>query len=414
MYNLLRAVALSTKIASQWVVGDFSNESVRTLFQLYRRIVLVVTLPNSSVERYIDMEQLRNTYATYPNRLSVLLQVLGQTELELLSELPGQKIGYAKYNDVYRCGYTVHLAKRGMVLPDEYPKADLPDLQLKRPGFDTDLSLVHSHCLMSVNGFFHQTDTDGTDAFIVDGGITSRYSNIGHVGMTSFLSIGALSKHPVKQANLLPKPDSLTLKSGVLITIPEEVDGKAFFLVLGGYLVFPQDGVFYQVGDHQFMLNLERLPYLERLLESMNYLDLSALRLTPSERNEHTLNVEEVWSDAVIRRYLTLSQSFFVSVNVPELFTAKIFLKQMASPGVFAAYQDPVCPLIAGFGRAAEYWKVHEDGQWAVTVVDSFARNYVFNRQPQNTLTNVTNQLAPDTPFFHSQGFLLEIGTNKD
>lgn len=411
-YTYVKARALPKRYAAQWVDVDLSEQIVSKIFSDYTEITLVLKLEDHEV--YVDFNQLRAEYASYDNRLRILLISLGNRTLETLTMIPGGKIDYVKYTDAFRVGYQVKLAKRGVVLPEGYPREDMDDLSLSRPKYPTDLGMIHTYCLVSVNGYFHQTDTNGEEAFVVDGGKSVRYKNLGHVGLTSFADIGRLTKRTIDPATILTTDPTLTLKDTLGFQIPDSVDGKSFFLVLGGYLVFPKEGVFWQTGDHSYRLNLKRIPYLERILESRNFIDLSPLGLTKSELNEEMVNIEEVWSDAVIRKYFTLSQSFFVIVDRDKLFTNSVMLRQMLIPGTFTAYQEPTYPLIAGHGRTVEYWKVKEGDHWAVTAMDTWYRNYIFNRQQQSTLKNVTGQLAMDRPFFYSQGLLLEIGAGRD
>lgn len=407
-YAYVEARALPSKPSAQWLDVDLSNVLVYEIFKSYREIVLTLTLGGTTV--YVDLNQLRAEYAAYNNTLSVLLLSIGARTLDHLDKIPGGKINYAVYTDAVRVGYRSSLTKIGVVLPQNFPKSELRDLELTRPKTDTDLSLIHTHCLASVNGMFHRTDTDGTRAFIVEGGATIQKKNTGHVGLTSFYDIGKLTKLKIDLATVASiNPDS-KLKDGLKFTVPESTEDKSFFLVLGGYLVFPHPTILWQSGLNEYQLNLTQLPYLERILESREFIDLSPLQLTESEINPKAINLEEVNSDAVVKRYLGLSQTFFVIVDRKDLFQNKRFLRQSAMPGLFTAYQEPTQPLIVGHGRAVEYWKVLEDGYWAVTAMDTWFRNYIFNRQDKDTLVNVTDQLAMDRPTFDSQGMLIEIG----
>ena len=413
MYTYVRAVALPVGIMPQWKAVDVAETAVATLYRDYRRVVVVVTQDSDTAEKIIDLTQLKTTYAAYMNVLRVLLASLN-VSLDTLDTLPTETIKYAHYTDNRRVGYSAMLAEAGYIHPENYPRSDLPDIELTRPGYDTDLSQIHKYCLVSINGFFHNTDTDGTQCWIKDGGKTARITGLPIVGMTSFMDIGLLTKRSIDIKSIVAKDAQQPLKSGVQFSIPDSVEGKSFFLVLGGYLVFPEDGVFYPSGEHEYQLNLNRLPYLERILESKSYLDLSGLGLTISEINKDNINLEELWSDTIIKKYLTLSQSFFVVVDADNLHTRKIPLRQMNTPGVFTAYQDPAYPLMVAYGRCCEYWSVYEEGVWSVTTTDSYQRHYIFDRQRQATLTNVTPQLACDKPFRHSAGVLLEIGSAKE
>lgn len=407
-YSYVSARVLPNVIGAQWQELDISEILVSVLFSKYRAIFL--TLIKDGERVYVDFDQLKAEYASYPNTINVLLLSIGGRILDTVEQLPGGKNNYVTYRDAVSVGYSVQLDKRGVQYPENFPKAELTDLRMVRTKYNTDMRLIHSHCLISINGFYHRTDSDGENLFIVDGGISVRKKNIGHTGILSFYDIGAVKKLGINKDSMVPLPSHTHLKESVVFTIPESTDGKSVLLCLGGYLVFPDANTFWKVSDHEYAVNLNFLPYLERILESGEFIDLGPLGLSASSINPANVNVDEIWSDEVIKRYFTLSQSFFIIVDTKSLFWNKLTIRQSLIPGSFVAYEDPTYPLVVGHGRTAEYWKIYEHPYWSVTVMDSWYRNYIFNRQPEDTLVNVTNQLAMDRPFFYSQGQLLEIG----
>lgn len=410
MYHYVEARVLPKTLAAQWLSRDIAQEIVANLYATYQRIVLVL-LPDGGTENvYVDLDQLQTEYATYPNTLNVLLQVLGERALDPLPRLPDATIDYIVYSDAVRVGYKAQYASRGAIYPAAFPKEAMNDLVVTRPNTSTDVTLLHSHCLVSVNGYYHMTDTDGSQLWVVDGGQTVRHLNRNHLGITSFLKLGALDKRAILDSQVQVAESYSGLKDRIAITLPADFRPKSMILVLGGYLVLPEPGVFYAVSEDEWWLDLSRLPYKERLLESRFFLNLDSLGLTPSELNSANLNLAEIWSDAVIRKYLGLSQSFLVGVDREGLFYHKKSLRQFNEPGLFTSIQEPTYPLLVGYGRTAEYWKVLEDQVWAVTVEDNFLRNYMFNELAERDLTNVTDQLENRRPFFISQGALLEIG----
>ena len=416
VYKLLSAAVLPNKVTPQWSVKSVGDIPVATLYAQHRKVVLAVGWVDPAVtdgaltEVYIDMDSLKPQYAAYTNTVNVLLQSLGDTTLDTTAAWPMKQLNYVKYSDVCQIGYKAMLVRRGFVDPDGYPREELRDIELTRPGYSTKLGSIHTHCLVSVNGFFHQTDTDGTRAYVVEGGRSVQHGHCAHIGLTSFSSIGAVRKLPIAPEAIAAKQADAPMKDGIHFSVPEDLTGCSVALVLGGYLIFPEESIFYPVGDGCFELNIDRLPYLERIIESSHWIDLSSLGLTKSPINEMLFNPTELWSDAVLTKYLLLSQSFLVVIENDSVFTNKLHLRQANFPGFFTCLEKPVYPLIASFGRCAEYWRTYEDRFWTITAMDTFRRNYVFNRQSENTLVNVTNQLAPDVPYQKSLSYLLEIG----
>lgn len=412
MYTYLSSRLLPNETNAQWVEKDISQAIVKEIFIQYREIYLQLDRDGAAI--FVDLNQLRAKYASYNNRLSVLLQSLGNTGLDTVAGFPQGQNYYAVYQNAFRVGYSAKLAERGIYHAPGYPRELLPDIELSRELQETDLSLLHSHCLVSVNGYYHMTDTDGKRAWIVDGGKSSQAAATGHIGIYSFMSIGQLHKEALDIAAIEPSDTGKPLFEGAILHTTRPVDNQSFFLVLGGYLVFPQPQVFWQITETSFGIRLKELRYLERISESLRYINLDSLQLTASDIHQQLLNIDELTSDAVIRRYFGLSQSYFVSVDAPPLFVNKKFLRQMKAPGIFTAFQEPRYPLIMGSGRAVEYWKVNEGHYWAVSAADSFYRNYIFDRQHLRTLSNVTPSNSFDRPFFYSQGLLLEVGVFKE
>jgi hypothetical protein len=411
MYNFVKALCLSRSIGSQWKEMDIQDILVYDLFNIYTGIYLELSnifLPGTV---YVDMNTLRTEFSSYQGTLNEWLFELGTRALPTVPNLPNSQVKYVRYSDAIRSGYKIGITKIGSNLPDNYPAMGMEDLKVWRPRYTTDIKLLHSHCLLSVNGYYHRTDADENSAYVYQGATTLRKSKDNHLGILSFLDIGKVTKVPIKFDEIYAQDATSSLRLRTYVKLDQDLTGKSVFLVLGGYLVFPDENIFWQSSDNMFALNFSGIPMLERYFESHNYLDLSGLGLPQNTNNPAMVNVDDFFSDEIIKRYLTLSQSFFVVVDAPNLFTNKISLRHCNIPGMFTAYQDPTYPLIVNYGKVAEYWKVKENNRWSVNVTDSFFRNFVLTTNPIHQLVNVTDQKIPSKPFYFSHGHLLEIGS---
>lgn len=408
-YTILATLSLARTFGAAWSKDDLSKQVVSTLFENYQKVYL--TLKNSVLTDplYVDMDSLKEEFGAYSGTLAQLIIDYKDRTFETVSALPTDKLGHVNYSDAFRAGYKVDLTIAGRNLPDNFPQDDKTDLIITRPSYTTDVSKLHTHCMVSVNGFFHNTDTDGTNAFVYDGAETMRKSRNNNLGISSFLNVGKLTKTKFTKDSLYTSSNTSHLKDKVLFSIDQDLTGKSFFLVLGGYLIYPDDESFYQTGPNSFALDLMKIPYLERIFESRHFIDLSSLGLEGAGDDEDNVIIDMVYSDDTITKYFLLSQSFFVTVDSQYLLYNHIQIRNAPMPGMFVAYQDPIYPLFVGYGRLAEYWKVEEDGQWSVTVQDSFLRNYVISEQPQRAGVIANDNKLSFRPFDHSRGFLLEI-----
>lgn len=405
MYSFVNAIGLARSIGSQWHEVDLSNILVFDIFTTYTKVYLVLANPSLPDDVFVDIDILRQEFSSYNGTLNQLLVTLDNRTLATVPALPSTAVKVARYSDATRSNYKIDLTKIGVVTPDNYPASELDDIEITRPLYPTDLSLLHTHCLISVNGYYHLTDTDGERAYVYNAAKTLRQSRCNHVGILSFLDIGALQKVIIDPDNIYPQVPTSSLSERIFFDVSQDLTNKSYLLVLGGYLVFPSENVFWQSGEHTLALDINQLQYPERIQESSLYMDLSALGLTSLD----PIDSVELFSDEIIKNYLTLKESYLVVIDTPNLMTNKIFLRHSHLPGMFTAYQDPTLPLIVNYGKVAEYWKTYEDSFWSVTVNDSFLRNYVLSQQPIYQQPLLNDHLLPHVPYQHSHGYLLEI-----
>jgi len=409
VYTYVRALALSRSIGSQWAEVNLQDKLVFDIFQTYSKVYLVLSNPTLTTNVNVDMDILKPLYSSYSEPLSNLLVLLGNATLETVPTLPNSNVTFAKYSDAIRAGYKIKPCIAGTVTPENYPASELKDLTLTRDNYSTNMELIHDYCLVSVNGYFHWTDATPTAAYAYDGADTMRKSKINHLGILSFLDVGKLTKIKLDPVNIKPVTAGTTLREKINFSVTEQLDNKSYALVLGGYLILPQENVFWRSGEHGFTLDINRISYIERLFESSQYLDLSDMNLTRTTLGDNVYSTDELMSDDKIKLYMTLSQSFLVLIDVPNLVSNKIYIRHSNLPGMFTTYQDPVYPLVVGYGKVAEYWKTQEDGHWAVSVEDSYSRNFVISQQPTKQGRTVSDNLLASNPFFHGRGFLLEL-----
>lgn len=382
MYTYVSAHVVSARPNSQFETKDIATTRINEVFAANRLILLTVTHPAVQDPFVVSLEPLRLTYSQSLDYIQVVLNGLGDTALPVVDFDPSSSIRYAKYSDARRVGYRVELANMGQNYPDNYPEEALMDVVLSRPTYNTDMALLHTHALMSVNGFYHMTATDNTKAYILDGGKSYRVANKNHFGIWSFFDIGAVEKVPLDPLDIVPADPTKNLKDKIRFSVDVDLTGKSVFLVLGGYLVFQQDNIFTQVNDNSFLLDIKNLPHAARIMESDKFIDLSSLELTRPVDDNTTYSVTEIFSDEVLRKYLTLSQSFLVVVDTPSLNVEKMELRETGTYSVFTTVQEPLYPLIIGNGRQIEYWRKQEEGAWALLIGDEFAKNYMALMQP--------------------------------
>ena len=414
MYTLQSSLCLPRTSGAQWGIVDLANAMVYDIFNIYEKVYLTLRIPQSMDPIYVNFNELADEYANFSGTLTQLLIAIGDLTLPTVLQLPNASIKYARFSDSVQAGYKVDTCIIGTNVPANYPRDEKKDLVLTRPGFSNmDMTLIHDYCLVTVNGYLHRTDGSQSAAYVYDGGTTMRKSRMNYVGLLSFLDIGKITKVPITKDMIYTQASDSNLKERTYLWLNQDIEGKTVLLSIGGYLFMPQDQMFWQSGEHTFAINWSSYPIIERLFESQRFLDLSSLGLDIDPKNPSLTNVTQFLSDETLKAYMTLSQSFFIIVETDNIFSNKKFAQNTLTPGRLISYENPINPLFVGYGKMAEYFKVQEDGLYAMHVEDSLYRNYIISSRPEKQLANVNNALNPQRPFDFSNGFMLEIGSYK-
>lgn len=412
MYSYSYSVVLERTIGSQWKSIDLTAMTVFDIYDRYSKTVHALTHPvvNNGAPIFVDFTALHSTYAGFVGTLSAWLTSIGDIMLPLLERAPASDIRYVRYEDAVRAGYKANLAKIGFNYPSSYPASSLPDLEITRPKTATDVTRLHTRALVSVNGYMHLTDTDGSKTWVKDGGKSLRKAKMNQFGIISFDRVGNLEKIPVLERMVYPEVHNRPLIEHIMIKLDAPIGDRVFMLSVGGYLQMPEEGVCWQTGDDSIGLCMDRLPYVQRYYESSQYLNLDSLGLDTLEGSPGTINEDQLKSDEVLVKYMTLSQTFVVLVDIGYIFTRRLYMRSSSLPGMYTSYQEPTYPQITGYGKVSEYWKVKEDGYWSVNVVDGISDNYVYNYGDGRGGDVINDHRLPGSRFEHSQGYLLEIG----
>lgn len=411
MYTYVKATSLKRTIGAQW-----SNEDIRTiplnlLFYECSHVYLELSNPALSSHVYVNMNSYRTEFGSSPLTVQDWLIHIGSRTLTTVDSVPSTDVKYVKYNDAFRSKYKINRCKIGVNYPNNYPEEELKDLVLTRPEMPSVVPLLHKKCLITINGFVHMTDTDEFDeCYVVDGASSMRARNDNQMGILSFEDFGDLRKVKIDPLTIRGQALNAPLRDRIYFDIPGNLDNKSYILVLGGIMFFVQPDVFWRSGTNTFALDINRINYTELLFDMEHFLDIASLGLLKEANNPNVWDTANIYSDAVIKKYLTMNQSFMVIVDKPLLLTNKIHVKYSSVPGHLRCYQEPVYPLVLGRGKIADYWKTYEnDGIWSLRVTDPWYRHYINETIDEKRANKINAHLRPDRPFRYSKAFFLQI-----
>jgi hypothetical protein len=387
-----------------------------TLFEIansYSEVFMTLHDPIIAADVVVDFTKTSQKYSAYVGTLASLLSIIPSTDITVIPALPNLAVKYVKYAEASQNGYVFDVTKIGYNLPSNYPVEFKTDLIMSRPNTPTLMSMIHTHSLVTVNGYLHLTDTDNTNAYIYGGGKTMLKSKDNHVGILSFIDIGTVTKIPITTSNVSFDTSNPSYTNRLLLTIPESIDNQTVMMSVGGYLVTVDPNIFFQLNANTFVFNIEALPLLARLVESNNDIDLSSLNLAPGNLPAPgAISATVALSQASILAYMTLIQSFFILINNSKLVIEPYYVNASGAPGEFTSYVEPCYPLMVNYGKMAEYWVNNgASGEWRLTVTEPMLQNFTFLYEPTANLTTINDSLVPLSEYKAVSATMLKIHT---
>lgn len=414
MYTYQEATCLSYDFGYNWESADISEKPLSTIYGTYQQVFVTVHDLVIDKIRHINMDTYRSDLCASPKTIVQWLETMANKPIEFADSLPTDNLVTARYENAVLMGYKIEPSRTGYHVPDELPSVNLIDLSITRSDPRTDITLLHTHALISVNGFFHRTDTDGLATYVIDGAETAFKRRCAHTGILSFANIGKITQYQIKDDDIMPLSPDGKLKDGLIIKIPEEYQEFSSIFILGGYIIRPDKEAFYKNAENTWILQVKALPYVERYFESKNEIDLSSIKVdAPLDNKDDAVLVEDLYNDDNIRAWLKLSQSFIAFVDTPILYYDQINVRVSTLPGLITAYQEPKETLIMGYGKSVEYSKVQEAQFWALRVQDPFYKQFAFSNAPARVQPVMSNHLLPWKQYQRTQGYLLKISGER-
>jgi hypothetical protein len=406
MYTIVESKCKPLVGSAAFTIVDIKDVSLVTIFNTYSSVYVTVTNSYDNKNITFDLFGYKSIMFNSDLTLVAFVETLANTVLTPATSVPVVPFISAGYTDAVQGGYKVDQCRVGVDVTQHILDSDKKDLYITREGVDGDL--LHDYCLISVNGYYHLTDTDKKYTYVLDGSKSFFKTAYNHVGILSFYNVGKLTKYKITD-DVIYSLEARPLKERCYIKVDtgSDLSDKTILLVMGGYLILPMDNVMFRNSVNSIVINISAMPYVERIAESANILNLASIGV-----DKDTISGEMIYSDAFIRKYLKLQQSFLVVVDNSDLFYLRRNLANNNFPGLFITDSEPDLPMFVGYGKTAEYWKTYEDGYYAMSARETETHNFVASYVDPKSLQGFTNKDLPNGKLLTNNAFLLEIGTN--
>ena len=406
MYTVKQAIGIRHGINKRWGIIDLPAFTMSQLYQTFRSVQVALYLPDGTTVVYLNLRDIAPQYATSTIKFADVLYAIGSGSLPTTTTGIVLNHKAAQFRDAFRAGYDVTPVNALNQLDPTLTNFELPNLRLSRPDLSVDYTYAFKHMLVSVNGLYHRTDTDGINGLmVVDGMKSSRLSGQNQVGLLSFSNMCELQIKPIT-ANQIDLSDP----GKPVVNLDVSSAGKSVILILAGYMVFVDGNALRQLSPTSYKIDLTNLGLVNRYYELRNYIDLTHLGIAHPSGNPTEVSIAELTSELATVNWLTLSQSFFVLLDTPSLYTQSRYLAKTGMPNIYITYSQPNETLVLENGRQPSYWSKFEDGQWRLDIYNNVISNAQYYSNPLPTWLNTSGGELSGNPTHLSRAYLMEIG----
>jgi hypothetical protein len=412
MYTCQRALLRPRGENQRLIEAQVGNSYLRNLVTENSVAYLVLKHPAVSHELSINLFDILDTVYSVLDTVTVddWLVSLGNSSLPTSDTVPKRQAGVAKFNDAFSAGFHVNRIHPTAGEGNEYPDEDLTDLLLTKP--EMDYQLLYRNCLVNVNGLFHITDYSTRGLRVKDGGRSTYLANNHDIGLISFLDVGKVTVTPITEAMIKPKGTN-PLKNGFIVNLPNiDLSKRIVMMSIGGFLHYGEQQ--YRVtGDHSIDVQWYNIPLAHRYYNSNKLIDLSKFDATMNRNPNHgdALDLNQANTDAAIKAYMTLSQSFVITIEANNLYYERHGIERTKLPGRYVAYERPRFPLQLENGLVPSYIAIVEDDLYSVAVTDNLVNRYVHDKRPRADDMYYNGARVSSERQKYASAYFLEFGT---
>lgn len=413
MYSLVSAIGKPLGAQHKWIAVDITSLSMQALYTTYRSVYVTLSNPFLTDVVSLDLSLIQVDYEDSALTFPQVLTSLGDQSLPTQVKVGAVTTHYANYRDAIQAQYHIQPVNPDTSFDATQVSDDKTWLHMTRTdahGVAIDYKLFFDHCLVSVNGFYHFVDYDSSGIYVLDGMKSVGVCNQANAGILSFLDIGTIQCLPITEAMLYKQDDTVGFKDRVFVDTGIDLSNKSVIVSIGGYLNLIDGNQFFRTGTNQLGIDMANYGLLNRFYESRQYLDYSDFPLSTTDLNDTQFAISELYSDAFITKLMTMSQSFVVIIDNPDIYAELEAIRKQSMPGAFISYENPVYPVLVGQGMVAEYWSEGEElGQWLLECTDNRWQRRVYNTTDPKVQHSVSDSRIPSMPIIYSRGAFLKV-----
>lgn len=381
MYTFVSALLRKKGKNQRFQQVNLTSVKMSTLYSSYRDGYIELSNPslrNNIFVKLTDLKAAGNLVYT-DSFFPVWLSVQGNKAISGSVIKPKIYNNQITFSDAVQAGCEVKRVRQSDINGTTvYPPDMTPDVYLYK--MLSDYTLMQRYILTVVNGLCHINIPVHRGILIKDAGKSLDIEQDNLIGIMSFENIGEIKQMIITDDMIDPLEEGETYRKAVVLNLGANLTGKSLMFSFCGRL-FVADDIIERINQQGAVrLNMHKIDILQIVHESLGKIDLSTLQLDERLYKTGATKIADVLDDETVLAMLKLTQTFFVIVDAPTLYSETIPLVDTRLPGVFEKYQNYKLPYISDNKMIHPYWKKIHVG--AYTTVYRFHLKDTFYTSP--------------------------------
>lgn len=409
-YTLQDATVREKTLDSRWENTDVSALTLRAIYNLYQGIYFELSHFAYPHTVFLNMQLVRDDLDSVEMEMTPQqwLTSIGNRTLPIVMSLPDPRESWVKYEDAFKAGYKVELINIGRHVDSNLPPGDKNDLLITKP--TVNFNQFWRYFLVSINGFTHRATLGPSGIYVIDGGRTNRISNNNISGLFSFREVGMTEQIPITASMISQPVAGQALSGGFYLSLPKPIGDKVVLLSVGGFLHI-LDSTYSVVGDSLLKINFSKFNMVDRYYHSKDKINLESLPLVKSSQNPDQVLTESLFSDATVKAYMTLPQSFVILVDAKDVYLRKYRLDNSKLPGVYQTENNlKRLPMFGTYGRVLDYVSYVEDQKIVFNADYVNEPNLLYRTTEWRSGLSIDGSCYPARPWWNAEAYLVEFG----
>lgn len=352
MYTYVSCLSRTNDTRPQFVKDDISELQCSVIMHKYIDNWVVLSSPylSSKVslrlqdEYYAEISSFNGTFNEW-------LASLGNRALNTTTKLPNMTEHTAKFVNLNQYWFTQTPTKINYSVKKEFSYADAEDLIITKAGVD--YPYLFNRALFTVNGYIHRSSLSVDGIYLLDAIKSSKVPNDTHTGVMTFNNVSTLTCHPITSDQLRPATETSSYNEQIIMELPFDATGKQVAIVIGGILYW-QDNALSVIGPNLASINTTHINWVDRYFYDKEWIDLTSIPTGKDDDEPNVIYNSVVRSEEFYKAWLSLTQSFWVVFDNPNVEISTIPLLSYRWPGQYGHVNDDPIPVLLTNGVIAE------------------------------------------------------------